>query len=259
MLERLSDAPAGVDALKAVGVVSRNDYETVIEPLVDTARAEGRRIRILCEFGPEFQSFAPGAAWEDLKVGTRSMRLFEGCAIVSDVGWIREATRLTRFLMPCPVRAYDGDQRAEALRWLASLPEGPGVSHRILPDSGVLLVTIDSPLRTQDFDALASTVDSWLDTHEELTGVVLHARDFPGWENVGGLLSHLRFVRDHHRRIGRIGLAADTRLADLMPHLANHFVRAEVRHFGYEQLDDAVAWAAAAPRQSARPTASESD
>ncbi|MEU9606023.1 STAS/SEC14 domain-containing protein [Streptomyces sp. NPDC048057] len=249
MLQRLGGAPAGVDALTAVGVVSRSDYETVIEPLVDSARAEGRRIRILCEFGPAFRSFAPGAVWEDLKVGTRSMRLFEGCAIVSDIGWIREATRLTRFLMPCPVRAYDGHEREEALRWLASLPEGPGVSHRILPDSGVLLVTFDSPLRTQDFDALALTVDSWLDAHEELAGVVIHARDFPGWENVGGLLSHVRFVRDHHKRIGRIALAADVRLADLMPHLANHFIQAEVRHFGYDELDDATAWAAAAPRR----------
>ncbi|MEU5979307.1 STAS/SEC14 domain-containing protein [Streptomyces sp. NPDC047315] len=249
MLKRLSDVPAGIDALQAVGVVTRGDYESIIEPLIDSARAEGRRVRILCEFGPEFQSFAPGAAWEDLKVGTRSMRLFEGCAIVSDVGWIREATRLTRFLVPCPVHIYDGHEREDALHWLASLPEGPGVSHRILPASGVLLVEIDSPLRTQDFDAVALTVDSWLDAHEELTGVVIHARTFPGWENVGGLLSHVRFVRDHHQRIGRVALAADTRLADLVPHLAKHFVRAEVRHFGYAELDEAVSWAAASTRR----------
>jgi hypothetical protein len=32
-------------------------------------------------------------------------------------------------------------------------------------------------------------------------------------------------------------------MATLVPKLAEHFVRAELRHFGYEELDRAVAWA----------------
>jgi hypothetical protein len=51
-------------------------------------------------------------------------------------------------------------------------------------------------------------------------------------------------VRDHHRRVRRVALAADTKLADLVPRLAEHFVKAEIRHFDYDDLDDAVAWAA---------------
>ncbi|MCW7987003.1 hypothetical protein XF35_17460 [Streptomyces platensis subsp. clarensis] len=244
MLERLDDVPADVDAVKAVGAVSKNDYEAVIEPLVDSARREGRRLRFLYEFGPEFRSFTPGAGWEDLKVGMRSMHLFEGCAIVSDISWIRESTRLMSFLMPCPVRVFGSRERREALGWLASLPEGPGASHHLLPESHVLVVEVEKPLRAQDFDALALTADSWLETHTELAGVVFHAREFPGWENVGSMLRHVRFVRDHHRKVRRVALAADSKLAGLVPHLANHFIQAEVRRFGYDELDDAVAWAA---------------
>ncbi|MFI6577765.1 STAS/SEC14 domain-containing protein [Nocardiopsis sp. NPDC050513] len=247
MLERITDAPAGVDALKAVGDVTKRDYETVVEPIVDAARREGRRVRMLCEFGPEFGSFTPGAAWEDLKVGLGSMRLFEGCAVVTDTGWIREATTLARFLAPCPVRVFDVGDRAEALDWLSSLPQGPGVSHRLDPESHIIVVEVDAPLRSQDFDALAQTADAWLETHDRLTGLVVHAREFPGWENVTGLLRHVRFVRDHHRKVRRVALAADGRLADLMPHLGRHFVRAELRHFGYDDLDGAVAWVAGAP------------
>lgn len=237
--------------MKAVGAVSKKDYETVIEPLIDEARREGRRLRFLYEFGPEFRSFTPGAGWEDMKVGLGSMRMFEGCALVSDIGWIREPTRLASFLMPCPVRVFGSQERAEALQWLASLPEGPGVSHQLLPESHVLVVEVEQPLRAQDFDALGLTVDSWLRTHEELAGVVVHAREFPGWENVGSLLRHVRFVRDHHRKVGRVALAADSKLADLVPHLANHFVQAEVRRFGYDDLEDAVGWAASRPGRHA--------
>ncbi len=244
MLERLEGTPPGVDALKAVGTVSKEDYETVIEPLIDEARREGRRLRFLYEFGPEFRSFTPGAGWEDFKVGIGSMRLFEGCAVVSDVGWIRESVRRTAFLMPCPVRVFGIGEREEALRWLSSLPEGPGVTHRLIPESQVVVVEVKEPLRAQDFDVLALTVDSWLETHAELAGVVIHTREIPGWENVGSLLRHVRFVRDHHRKVGRVALAADSRLAGLLPHLANHFVKAEVRRFDYDDLDAAVVWAA---------------
>ncbi|MDF3298553.1 STAS/SEC14 domain-containing protein [Streptomyces tropicalis] len=247
MLERAQDVPSEVDAVKAIGTVSRADYKAVVEPLVDAARREGRRIRLLWECGPEFRMLTPAAVWEDLKVGIGAMRLFEGCAVVSDLGWIRQSTRFTRFLMPCPVRVFGGRDREEAVRWLVSLPEGPGVSHRLLPESGVLVIEVEQPLRTQDFDALAQTADSWLETHGELAGVVVHARAFPGWENIAGLLRHVRFVRAHHRRIRRIALAADSRLAPLAPHLANRVVQAEVRRFGYGELDDAVAWASSTP------------
>lgn len=243
MLERAQDAPAGVDVVKAVGTVSKDDYRQVVEPLIDDARRSGRRIRILCELGPEFTSFTPAAAWEDLKVGMGSLRLFEGCAVVTDVGWIRESTRLTGFLMPCPVRVFDGHERDEALRWLTSLPEGPGITHR-LTASHVLVVEVEAPLRAADFDALAVTVDSWLATHAELAGIVIHARAFPGWENMGGLIRHVRFVRDHHRKVRKIALAADSKIAALAPQAANHFVQAEVRRFSYDELDDALAWAA---------------
>ncbi len=246
MLERATDTPAGVDAVKATGAVSKNDYQMVVEPLIEDARKEGRRIRILCEIGPEFTSFTPAAAWEDLKVGMGALRLFEGCAVVSDVRWIRESTRLTSFLMACPVRVFGSQERDEALRWLASLPEGPGVSHR-LTESEVLVVEIEQPLRTQDFDDLALTVDSWLGTHAALAGVVIHAREFPGWENIGGLIRHVRFIRDHHRKVRKLALAADSKAAALVPQLANHFVHAEVRRFAYDELDDALAWAAGPP------------
>ncbi|MFE7607002.1 SpoIIAA family protein [Streptomyces celluloflavus] len=249
MLERLEDMPAGVDAVKAAGTVSKNDYERVIEPLVNGARSEGRRIRLLYEFGPEFRSFTPGAGWEDLKIGISALRLFEGCAVVSDIGWIRESTRLTSYLMPCPVRVFGNQERDEALRWLSSLPEGPGISHRLLLESQVLVVEVEQPLRAQDFDALALTADVWLETHAELAGIVLHAREFPGWENAGSLLRHVRFVRDHHRKVRRVALAADSRLAGLVPHLTNHFVQAEVRRFGYDELEAAVAWSASLPDQ----------
>jgi hypothetical protein len=117
----------------------------------------------------------------------------------------------------------------------------------------VIVVEVSEPLRAQDFDALAVTADGWLDTHDTVPGIVIHAREFPGWENLSSLLRHVRFVRDHHRRVGRLALAADGKVAELAPRLAEHFVQATVKGFGYDELDRAVGWAAGA--NSSRPIA----
>jgi hypothetical protein len=149
--------------------------------------------------------------------------------------------------MPCPVRVYEQRDREQAIAWLTTLPQGPGISHRLDPESGVVVIEVAQPLRSQDFEALALTVDSWLETHGELTGLVIRTRAFPGWENVGGLIRHIRFVRDHHRKINRVALVIDGKVAEIAPRVAEHFVHAEVRGFAYDELEQAVSWASALP------------
>jgi len=246
MIEKLKDLPRGIDGFKALGKISKEDYEQVLVPFFDEIRREGRHTRFLYQLGQEFEDFTPGAAWEDAKIGLHFLRLFDGCAVVTDLAWIREMTRLAGFLMPCPVRVFGNKEFAEAVDWLRALPEGPAVSHRLLPDSGVIVVEVKQALRTQDFDALAFTADAWIETHGSLQGLVIHTREFPGWENLGSFFRHVRFVRDHQRHVKRIALAADTKLASLAPSIADHFIQAEVKSFGYDELDAAIAWAAGA-------------
>jgi hypothetical protein len=74
---------------------------------------------------------------------------------------------------------------------------------------------------------------------------VIHTREFPGWENLGSLLRYVRFVRDHQRKVERVALAAETKLATLASLVGEHFVDAEVKSFGYDEVEAAIAWAAA--------------
>lgn len=243
MLERITTLPAGIDGVKALGKVSQQDYQQVLEPLIDEARRANRRVRLLYQFGPEFQGFTAGGAWEDASVGLRSLRLIEGLAIVTDVSWIRESGRLLAFFMPGPAKLFANSQFADAVAWLESLPQAAGVTQRLLSDKGVIVVEVTQALRARDFDELTVTADTWIEAHGHLQGLVIRARRFPGWENLGGLIRHVRFVRDHHRKIKRIALAADGELATLAPRLGEHFVQAEVKSFAYDAVDAAIAWA----------------
>lgn len=252
MLEKLNDLPPGLEGLKAVGEVSRDDYRVHVEPMIEDARRHERRIRLLYQFGPEFERFTPGAAWEDAKLGLRSLRVCDGAAVVTDIGWLREAVRAFGVVMPCPVRVFPNRKREEAARWLASLEEGAAVSHHLLTETGVIVVEVHDALRAQDLDALANTADAWIASHGSLRGMVVHARRFPGWENVPSFVRHLRFIRRHHEKIGRVALASDGMLANIGPWLAESFVDAEVRSFPYDALDAAIAWAATAKRGRSR-------
>ncbi len=248
MLEKLANLPSGIDGVKAVGRVTKEDYERVLEPLFDEARKKGEKVRFLYELGSDFEGYAPGAAWEDARFGVGALRLLAGCAIVSDIAWVRESAKFVGFWLPCPVRVFGASELKKAVEYLRALPEQAGVSHQILPETGVIVVEIKEALRAQDFDALAATADQWIQAQGTLNGIVLHAHHFPGWENLQGLIRHVRFVRDHQRQVKRIALVTDAKLASLVPHLADHFVQAELKQYGYAELDAAIAWAGGAAR-----------
>jgi hypothetical protein len=240
VLKRLLEMPNGIDGLRAEGKVTKDDYEEVIRPLLHDARRDGRRIRLLYEFAPDFEGFTAGAAWQDARIGLQYLRLFERVAVVSKVAWIRESAHLVGAMLPCPVRVFP--ERDGALDWLGARITWH-LSHRLVPESGVLVVEPVGPLRPEDFDAVSLVVDPWIESHGALHGLVVHMREFPGWESVGGFVRHVQFVREHHKRVRRVALAADSPMAQLMPKLAEHFLKAELKHFSYDQLDQAIAWA----------------
>jgi hypothetical protein len=244
MLETLKDLPGEIVGLKAQGTVTKEDYERVFLPLFDGARREGKQLRLLYELGPEFEGLTASAAWEDAKLGLGALRLVEGCAVVTDIEWIRQSTKVASFVMPCPVGVFSVRELKNAVDWLEAIPRTGGVTHRLLADKGVIVVEVTSALRSHDFDALAATADTWIESHGSLQGVVIHARAFPGWENLGSLIRHVQFVRDHHQHVRRVALSADGSLTGLLPRIGEHFVKAEVNVFPFDALDAAVAWAA---------------
>lgn len=243
MLEKIANLPAGIVGVRATGPVSKADYEQVIEPLFDEARKKGEKIRLLYEFAPDFHGFSAGAAWEDARFGMAAVRQLAGCAVVTDIAWVRDSAKFVAFFLPCPVRVFPISTRSQAVEFLQALPEKPAISQRLLPEAGVIVVEIEKALRPQDFDALAAMADDWIGAHGSLNGLVLRAHHFPGWENLQGLVKHVRFARDHHRKIKRIALVTDAKLAKLMPNLAEHFVQAELKHFPLGEGDQAIAWA----------------
>jgi SpoIIAA-like len=126
MIRSIQDLPQGIDGLDALGRVSKKDYDLCVVPLVEQARKERRRIRLLYRFGPDFDGFTAGGVVADAMVGLRNLRRFERCAVLSDVGWLRKSARLCGRMMPCPLRVFGASEVSEAVAWLGTTDRAPG-------------------------------------------------------------------------------------------------------------------------------------
>lgn len=114
--------------------------------------------------------------------------------------------------------------------------------HELLKDEGILIIRPQAALEAADFEALAKEVDPYIEAHGKLQGLVIEAESFPGWSDFAALLSHFRFVRDHHRFISRVAAVSDSPLLSVGPRIASHFISAELRHFEFSAREQALAW-----------------
>ncbi|MDD7939567.1 STAS/SEC14 domain-containing protein [Actinomycetospora lutea] len=243
MIEELTDLPPEIDGVRAGGVLTRDEYDAVVLPLLQEAERTDRTMRVLCRIEDDYTGVTPAALWEDLRLGLRALRRFAAFAVVTDLAWMRTACRLAAWTTPYPLRVFTTAERDDAVAWLLAVHEGPRIRTRTDLGRGVVVVEADRALRTDDIDALTAAVEEELRTARELRGLVVHAPGIPGWANLPALWHHLGFVAGHQHRIRRLALAIDGVLPAAGATLADAALHPQVRHFPHDDLDAAVDWA----------------
>jgi len=118
MIEALRDFPDNIIAVASKGHVTRNDYETVLVPIVEKAIVRHDKIRLYYQIGSDFDGIDPGAVWEDFKVGVEHLLRWERIAVVTDVDWIRHTMRAFGFLIPCEMKIFPTSEAAKARDWI---------------------------------------------------------------------------------------------------------------------------------------------
>jgi SpoIIAA-like len=109
---------------------------------------------------------------------------------------------------------------------------------------GIAVLKPRGALSKKDFERAATVIDPYLENAARLNGLIIHTKRFPGWDSFTGLVSHLTFVKSHHKKVKRIALCTDSVLGDVARLFARHFISATVRLFPYEAFDAAGTWAA---------------
>jgi hypothetical protein len=118
------------------------------------------------------------------------------------------------------------------------------IDHSFDSASSILHLRPKGALAKEDFTQLAATVDPHIEKNGALAGIIVEVGDFPGWDSLGAMVAHLRFVRDHHKQVKKIAVVTDARFAAVAKGMASHFVAAEIRQFPAGHAAAARAWIA---------------
>jgi hypothetical protein len=116
------------------------------------------------------------------------------------------------------------------------------IEYHLDTEHSILHVQPKSAIEQDDFVKLAKAVDPHIEATGGLSGLIIETPGFPGWRSLGAMINQFRFVRDHHKRIKRIGVVTDSHMGDVAEHLTSHFVSAEIKHFPAGQIEAARQW-----------------
>jgi hypothetical protein len=117
-MQLLEDLPDEVVGVRAIGEVTDDDYEDVLDPAITDALTRHPKIRLLYVLGPEFTGYEAEAMWEDTKLGLKTFTDYQRMAIVTDAAWVRRSVKAFGWLIPGEVRVFPYDRLDEARAWI---------------------------------------------------------------------------------------------------------------------------------------------
>ena len=97
-------------------------------------------------------------------------------------------------------------------------------------------------LSEDDFKYASSIIDPFIKQHGHLKGIIIHVKSFPGWDSFTALLSHLKFINEHHKKVSYVIFVTDSTLLDVVEPITKHFVSATVKIFPFNALQSAKEW-----------------
>ncbi|GBE04895.1 MAG TPA: STAS/SEC14 domain-containing protein [Nitrospirae bacterium] len=116
------------------------------------------------------------------------------------------------------------------------------ISFEIIKEDGIVVIEPSGTLEQADFERLTKEIDAYINEKGFVNGIIIHTRNFPGWESFGAFTHHMKFIKDHHRKIKKVAAVTGSTFMSIAPKIANHFVSAEVKHFDYADMDAAKKW-----------------
>jgi hypothetical protein len=241
LIDGLPDHVIGIDIS---GKVTAKDYQDTFTPAIAEKLKSHNRIDVVCRFEKGWEGFEAGVIWEDLRTGLGNLGHWGRVAIVVDSDWMENTIDIGRYLWPGHLRHFDLDEFDRACDWVGE--QDRTTVECSIAENGVLQINpaADQSLTEDDFVKIRGVVDAHLGNQKSVTGILIETRKFPGWESFGAMLSHLKFVRDHHRQVKRIALVTDSPMGKFADYAVDHFIKAEVKSFDYADRKKAELWIA---------------
>jgi len=108
--------------------------------------------------------------------------------------------------------------------------------------NGIAILKPDGELSENDFKSAAQSIDVYIEKSGKLNGIIIQVETFPGWDSFSGFIAHLKFVKEHHKKVSHIAFVTGASLGNLAEHVASHFVSAKIKSFPFNELENAIQW-----------------
>lgn len=108
--------------------------------------------------------------------------------------------------------------------------------------NSIAILEPEGELTEADFRLVCDIIDPYLEQSGRLNGIIIHVQTFPGWDSFSAFITHLKFVKSHHKRIAHVALVTDSVIGSFAEHIADHFVNAKVKHFSFDEFELSVKW-----------------
>jgi len=119
MIELIQELPDGVVGIEAVGKVTSDDYSAVT-PVLESALAAHKKIRLIHILGDRFTGFTTGGMWQDGRLGLSHAASFERIAVVTDLDTVRTLLKRGGWTIPGETRLFSNAEKDEAVTWVSA-------------------------------------------------------------------------------------------------------------------------------------------
>ena len=100
------------------------------------------------------------------------------------------------------------------------------------------ILSPESRLTKEDISQLTERVNTYINEQDTIPALVIYAPKFTGWADFGTFVEHIRFIRGHEALIPKVAVVSDGRALSILPHLADHFVTAQLKHFSEVRIEE---------------------
>ena len=107
---------------------------------------------------------------------------------------------------------------------------------------GIAILEPNGKLSKEDFKTVANIIDPYLENAGKLNGIIIYVKSFPGWDSFSALITHLKFIKEHHKKISHVAFVSDSPIGAFAEHISSHFVSAEVKSFSFNELEASIKW-----------------
>lgn len=119
MIQSIADIPNNIVAFRAIGEVTKEDYQNVVLPEVESLIERTNQINFLLVLDTELENFTAGAWLQDAMLGLKNIAKWNRAAIVTDSAGIISFTNGFSYLIPGEFKGFKKDEFDHAITWVS--------------------------------------------------------------------------------------------------------------------------------------------